>query len=160
LLSTDSGYAGAVVKQVAMLSGVLLLAACSSESTGKAPTNCNIEGLTGTWKFHYEQQSGGNCGPLKDELVDMYLFLNLSGGGCVVDSRKFSEDKCQLDTKYQCPSLDQSGTQSWTIMLRQVAADRLTGTGMTKLEHPTAGTCQSTYNLTITPDATAADAGG
>jgi hypothetical protein len=122
-----------------------IAASCSSSDSSEQFKNCAIGSLSGTWRTHYAD-SDGNCGTIPDETT---AFGAPPPAGCVVHSSAISADKCRMDLDSTCPLADGKGTQRWTLVLRQVAANRLEGTGTAQVNHPTLGTCRGTYSVTM-----------
>jgi len=128
-----------------MKRSALIVAAVWLASCGGGSHDCAIGSLTGTWRLTYAQ-TDGNCGPISAETVQAGTPGSPS---CSIASRQISPDKCRLDTSFTCPTTDNRGTQSWVAVLHQDSSTQLSGTGTVQVNHP-AGTCRSTYNLTMT----------
>jgi hypothetical protein len=127
-----------------LVPGVLLLSGCGG---GSSSFQCSIGSLTGTWRLHYDQ-TNGTCGTIADETFIIGALG--SGAGCTSQAQTISSDHCRLDTAFTCPTTDSLGTQAWVISLTQNSPTQLGGSGTVQVNHPTLGTCRSTYNLTVT----------
>jgi hypothetical protein len=126
----------------------LALFGCSPADDTEPFTDCALGDLTGTWSREYTEVRG-NCGAVPDERRIEHP--DEPADGCDLESSALATDKCQLDMKLACPTRDQLGTQSWSLVLRHVAVDEVKGTGNLAISYPT-GTCQSTYEIRITRD--------
>jgi hypothetical protein len=116
-------------------------------SCGGGHVNCQIGSLTGTWRLVYSQVDG-NCGPIPSETVQAGTVGAASS--CVIQNQTISPDHCRIDSTFTCPTTDGQGTQAWTTVFHQDSDTSLSGTGTVQVNHPTLGTCRSTYNLTMT----------
>ena len=112
-------------------------------------SDCNLGSITGTWRTHYDE-TNGNCGAIPDETNISTSTTMPSDSACTVTTNVLSDDKCHLDRQFECPTTDGLGTQSWTSAITQTAAGRIEGSATVQLQHPSIGTCRSTYNVTIT----------
>jgi hypothetical protein len=127
---------------LAVVSILAALAGCG----GSDHVTCAIGSLTGTWRLQY-QETNGTCGPIPDETV---IAGAPTGPACTTITQQISSDHCRIDTAFNCPTTDSLGTQAWTVTLTQTANTQLTGSGTVQVNHPTLGTCRSTYSLTMT----------
>lgn len=124
---------------------LLLLGACSSDDDKFA---CVLGEVSGTWRANYDELDG-NCGSIASETTS----LGSGKGGadpCTYFTSEVSEDKCKLDFDYSCPTTDGKGTQRWTGATNQVAEDRMESSATMQIQHPTLGSCRSTYKITLT----------
>jgi hypothetical protein len=137
-----------MIKQLlGALAGVLLAVACGGGDNEDEDFTCALGELAGTWRLHYVE-TDGTCGPIEDQ--SGIFNPGEPAPGCTLDSRIISADKCRLDTAFTCPLADGLAFQGWTIVLTQVASGRLSGTGTAELNHPSAGSCRSTYDIMVT----------
>jgi hypothetical protein len=136
------------MKNLLFAAGLLLVTGCGSDNDKDEDFTCALGELTGTWRWHYDE-TDGNCGAIADETA-IFQPGAAPPPGCQIDTQIVSSDKCRLDSAFTCPTADDMGVQGWTLVLHHVAADRLGGTGTAQLNHPTIGTCRSTYNITVT----------
>ncbi len=134
----------AVATALACSATVVLLSACGEDDDEF--TDCTIGSLPGTWQTHYDLE-GGNCGPVPDQtgLVGPDVPVR-----CTIQSQTISEDRCRIDYSYSCPMPDGQGTQTWTILLKQTSERKLEGKGSVQVNHPVQGTCQGSYDMTVT----------
>jgi hypothetical protein len=114
---------------------------------------CSMGSLTGTWRISY-RETNGDCGPIPDETVNIAAAssgsTSSSGGGCRTLAYGISADKCRVEQSFTCPSNDNRGTQSWTIVIQQTGPTSVSGTATVQLTHSTLGACRSTYAMTWT----------
>jgi len=133
------------------LVAVLLAAVCSCtvvDGDDEPFADCGIGTLSGSWRIQYAE-SGGECGAIPDE-TGVEAPTASPGAGCSVQSSTISEDNCELDRSFTCPTADGLGIGAWIVALRQVSDTRLEGTGTLQVNHSTLGACRSTYDITIT----------
>jgi hypothetical protein len=124
----------------------LLFCACTIEPTKEEQFEaCAIGQLTGNWRFHYTQTQG-NCGAIADQTGTNPGAA--PGDGCNVESSAISKDKCSVTQRFTCNLKDNLGTQAWVLTLRQVATDRIQGSGSLQINYPT-GVCRSAYAIEI-----------
>lgn len=122
------------------------LVACGGSDDQGSFSDCGLGELTGTWRMHYEE-TDGNCGAVADETAVFDPGAPLAPG-CVNHSQSVSDDRCRMDMSFECPTTDEQGSQAWVMVMRQIARDRLEGTGTLQLDHPDV-LCRSTYDLTV-----------
>lgn len=126
----------------------LNVSACGSDDDKFTDCHFGDGSLGGTWRTHYVE-TDGNCGPISDETS--VLDTNTPPQpGCTQTTNTISSDKCRADLAWSCPTTDGNGTQSWVVVLTQTGPETIKGTGTVQLNHPTAGTCRSTYAMTLT----------
>lgn len=137
-------------KIIAALALAFIVGCGGTDSTTTDPTpigySCSIGSLTGTWRFHYTE-TNGNCGPISDETG--ILGVGSGSSSCTTAYKRISADQCRMDAEFTCPTTDQQGTVSWVLVLEQVSNVQITGSGTVQGIHP-AGTCRSTYAITVT----------
>jgi hypothetical protein len=134
-------------------------AACSDDSEPFDDCSLGLGERSGIWRTSYTE-TDGTCGPIPDETT---VVGHDPSEGCTITYEAFSEDRCRGETSFTCLSTDPTRiymlsegeepplnvSQSWTVVLNQVSATKLTGTGTVQLESPR-GTCRSTYAITVT----------
>jgi hypothetical protein len=115
--------------------------------------DCNMDSLSGTWRVSY-RQTNGDCGPISDETVNISAASSgsssSSGGGCRTLAYGISPNKCRVEQSFTCPTNDNRGTQSWTMVSQQTSPTSVSGTATVQLTHSTLGSCRSTYAMTWT----------
>src|SRR5216684_2038592 len=127
---------------LAVVSVMAAIAGCG----GSDHFTCAIGSLTGTWRVHYDQ-TNGNCGPINDETV---IAGSPAPANCTIMTNQVSADHCRVDSAFTCPTADSRGSQAWVVTFTQTSNTQLAGSGTVQVNHPTLGTCRSTYNLTMT----------
>lgn len=98
------------MKSAALAGVVVLLAGCSGGDD--APVPCSLAHRKGTYIQHFAERSGGTCGAVSDQLVE----ITTGGGvppGCAYDADdKPSADECNLTRRYTCQLDGAPGTVS------------------------------------------------
>jgi hypothetical protein len=115
--------------------------------------DCTMDRLTGTWRASY-RETNGTCGAIPDETVNLSAASSgsssSSGDACRTLAYGISPNKCRVEQSFTCPTNDDRGTQSWTMVLQQTSPTSITGTATVQLSHATLGSCRSTYAMTWT----------
>lgn len=126
------------------LAVVWVLGGCGGSDAPFA--DCDIGGLTGTWRFHYDE-TNGNCGAIADETVAL---SSSAPSSCTTNSSSVSGDKCELQDDFTCPLTSGTGSQRWVEVIDQASATEMDGTATVQLVDDAGDTCRSTYNVTVT----------
>ncbi len=129
----------------------MLLGACGGEDQTPVPIEeCQLGELTGAWRVTYEE-TDGTCGPIPDATVIMGNGVEngVEPEGCEIYSATRDADSCRSFVDFECVMSDGSAVR-WVIVQTQVSSDRVIGTGTGTVNHPEAGFCQSTYDITLT----------
>lgn len=136
---------------------LLLVVGCSSADNSTSTsqpnrlTSCRKEDRVGTYLFHMAERPGGNCGPVKDQLVQLQSdppATTTSPGGvvCKLTASSLSEGDCKADTTVEC--LSPGGTSKSISVARQTAQDGSAMSGTVTMTVSTGSTfCQSTYDV-------------
>lgn len=128
---------------------VTLLVGCSSSGAEPFYGPCTIGELTGTWRVHYTE-TDGTCGKLADETMVMSAASKTpQTSQCTYAASQVSQDKCRIDMDFTCPLTGIPGTQHWAGLYKQTGDGLLQGTFTAQASSPTAGTCRSTYSITM-----------
>lgn len=136
----------------------LLLAGCAEvigadeyKVGGGAPASCAP--ITGTFNFHFEEWSGGGCGPIDDRLVA--ISIERPGDGKLPDGCTgydiISSNLCNESATITCPGPD--GKAQTVVASIDYAGDGRSGRGTWQIEiRDSAGKllCGSVYNVTVT----------
>lgn len=82
---------------------VVLVVGCSGGSgSSAAPSSCDRNARVGTYRLTYVEQSG-SCGPIDSVLVSFNTDPgSAAGGGCVLNSERWSENDCKLERDVSC----------------------------------------------------------
>src|SRR5262245_17576527 len=107
----------------------LLIVGCSSGTESTAPqrlSSCLRSDRQGTYLQHMTERSGGKCGPVNDQLVQIDPngpTTTTSPGGvtCKLTSSSWSEGDCRVDSTVDCTS--PGGTSKSISLSRQTAQD-------------------------------------
>jgi hypothetical protein len=144
------------IQSFALLTVCMVLAACGSSDDAPPPTQCQRADRMGTYIVHFDERSGGTCGPIADSLVRISADDSDFVAGCARDAADtWSNGDCKLERSFSCPveSVGPGYTASF-VATTSVTADggsRLIGIETTNV-YDSSGriVCGSTYDLTYT----------
>jgi hypothetical protein len=131
-----------------MICAAALVAVACGGDDDESFRDCGLGQLRGTWRIRYTE-TDGNCGPISDETAVFDPDAPLPAG-CTRQAQSVSADKCRMDLAWTCPTTDGAGKQAWVMVMLQRSHTRLEGTATVQLDHPSLGSCRSTYSLAIT----------
>lgn len=127
------------------MSKTILVAAVLAGGCGGSDFECAIGELTGSWRLHYEE-TDGTCGAIADETA-LFDPAGALPGNCVTNADNLSADRCEYDLDYTCT--EPTFTQRWVSHFEQIDEDFMRATA-TLTFTDAAGSCRSTYDVTIT----------
>lgn len=122
---------------------LVALVGCS----GGDDVDCSTYEPMGAWRMMYDE-TDGNCGSISDETA-IFGGDSSPDPSCSYGETYESEDRCTVDMSWTCPTTDGYGTQSWTFHLELVSETEIVGSATVQVQHPSVGTCRSTYDIRI-----------
>lgn len=137
------------MRSAALVGVVLLLAGCSSHHKA---VPCDLAHRKGTYIQHFAERSGGSCGAVSDQIVE----ITTGGGvapGCRYDADdKPSLDQCDLTRRYTCPLDGAPGTVSIVAITTEHDGGAKFDGIFTSTIRDAAGAiqCVSSYDVTYT----------
>ncbi len=129
---------------------LVLCSACSDGGDESEP--CDLAHRRGTYVQSFDERSGGTCGAISDQIVE----ITTGGGvppGCGYDADdKVSKDQCDLTRRYTCPLDGAPGTVSIVaITTEHDGGDRFTGIFTSTVRNEDGSiACVSSYDITYT----------